>query len=130
MLMGQEEGRVISLNPLLFDLSFVHVLSYCHFLQIPPLKVDYTLPSPLIGRDPSSAPDAPWVPGSPLPEEMEDSENEEQDVDEKKRQEAKMKRAEEKLTKLRLEFHLRTVSFSKDASFDIYFRDEDGRFLL
>ena len=60
---------------------------------------------------------------------MEDSENEEQDVDEEKRQEAKMKRAEEKLTKLRLEFHLRTVSFSKDASFDIYFRDEDGRFL-
>ena len=31
MLMGQEEGRVISLNPLLFDLRFVHVLSYCHF---------------------------------------------------------------------------------------------------
>eukprot|EP00794_Sanderia_malayensis_P013748 gene13748-15184_t len=85
-------------------------------------KMEYTLPSPLIGRDPPSTPDAPWVAGSPFPDEAIETDSGRSEgvqiewyYDEEKRNEAKAKRRVQRLSELRKKYHLRTTPLSRDA---------------
>eukprot|EP00795_Rhopilema_esculentum_P015050 gene15050-6214_t len=96
-------------------------------LKIPPPKIDYTLPSPLIGRDPPLTADSPWVAGSPFLWETDDSEISQSEwyYDEEKRLEAKEKRRKSKLTKLRKRFHLRNVPLSTEAGTEAKGKEEE-----
>lgn len=95
--------------------------------QILPPKIEYTLPSPLIGRDPPSAADAPWIAGSPFPDEAEELNiiQTEWYFDEEKRLALKERQRAEKLRDLRKGFRLTSVPFSQEAGIQARRKIED-----
>lgn len=96
-------------------------------LQIPPPKIEYTLPSPLIGRDPPSTTDAPWYAGSPVLDEVEEVgiSHSEWYFDEEKRTALKEKQRSETIKKLRKAYRLTTVSLSQEAGTENRRKTED-----